>query len=399
MTNFNAEDYKDRALLMSDVYNDHVDNENLPKNWKPLRDYSDPLSGYFGRAYYNDQSREVIIVHRGTEPPSVASLYSPNARVEIYKDLFSDGQLALGQTPFQLKQAEKFTEIINKEIRNNPEFKGFTTEHDGHSLGGWLAQVIATKEGKVSFTIEAPGSESYLKALVSNGDISQEKYDFANSHQVVVVGPSNLVNNSIIDALGVDTHRHVGNKYILDDLEPSNSVVGFMLDQTGNLHYHGMDRYVEAFTNNFNENPENKLTDISNIFRVSDPNNTDSNNKDFEKGLPLETLNKKELTEHQKQLIDDLLNGKNSTSLDDDPLKKMLERNRSDASSAPKDPTQDGSQNLQGISPKDFTQGSNASGHSYGSQKTSNNLAFGYDEIFRSIQEGINKLNNNLSKA
>lgn len=112
-----------------------------------------------------------------------------------------------------------------------------------------------------------------------------------------------------------------------------------------------------------------------------------------EKSKDFESVN-----EHKDDLN---LEDKNSSSLDDDPLKKMIEGNKTDANSiTPKDSNKNDSQNSLGSTPTPLTQtGNNGNTLSNNLDHKSDHITLSYDEIFHDIQENINQLNNNLAKS
>ncbi len=143
-----TQEHLDYAKLANDSYGNHTDEicnyEGLPIGYYRLEQNTIDKSGYNAIAYRNDKTGEIIIVHRGTEP---------TWNGEMTKDLKADLDLAMGKTPKQLIDAEKFLKEISEKY-NVPPNKIINT---GHSLGGYLSNEIARKfEGK-SVSFDPPG--------------------------------------------------------------------------------------------------------------------------------------------------------------------------------------------------------------------------------------------------
>lgn len=184
------------AKLSKDAYNNHkkeiCNNDNLPTGYTRLEQNSNDKSGYNSIAYRNDKTGEIIIVHRGTE----VGIINPNTTV---KDIQADIALALGKTPQQLKDAEKFLKEISEKYNVSPN----KIINSGHSLGGYLSNEIARKfEGKsISFDPPGyvkpkllPGFEPWIKE--HNKKIESEYLERAKKQgdNTVILAPSNAVN-------------------------------------------------------------------------------------------------------------------------------------------------------------------------------------------------------------
>ncbi|WP_250296755.1 DUF6792 domain-containing protein [Wolbachia endosymbiont of Oedothorax gibbosus] len=112
-------------------------------NWQLLTvaENTDNFNGYVGAAYWNPDTQQIIIAHRGTEPKDGSTILG--TMFTNVKGIF------FNQHAPQIDSAVTFTdEIISalKEInqereddeKEKPYIQLFFT---GHSLGGWLAQI------------------------------------------------------------------------------------------------------------------------------------------------------------------------------------------------------------------------------------------------------------------
>ncbi|MEO5369630.1 MAG: hypothetical protein H7833_06085 [Magnetococcus sp. DMHC-1] len=96
-------------------------------------------SGFFGRAYKNRDSSEVIIAYRGTE-------------LTDFGDLNADRLIATGQIPEgQISQALLLFDDVSSVLGGKSIFL------TGHSLGGFLAAYVAIVKGVPSVIFNAPG--------------------------------------------------------------------------------------------------------------------------------------------------------------------------------------------------------------------------------------------------
>jgi hypothetical protein len=121
--------------------------QGLAATWK-LLEISTTLNGYYGAAYQNTITHEIVIANRGTRPT-------------ILTDLLTDLKLAAGGTPDVLNDAKAFA---LKMAADNP---GIPIIETGHSLGGSEAQaatVALAQIGKAvsAVTFNSPGIPSGL---------------------------------------------------------------------------------------------------------------------------------------------------------------------------------------------------------------------------------------------
>ena len=167
--------------------------QGVSELWKLLDTASDNTTGYFGAAYFNSQTKEVILVNRGTELTDV-------------RDLRSDAQMLLDQVPNQFHSADSFYRDIRDRILDpdldNP-LLGATLSITGHSLGGSLTQLLIAKHAGDTFSGSGISGQTFnalgVKALLNNPEISRPEADYRVTNWVV---PSDVVGN-LADHVGV----------------------------------------------------------------------------------------------------------------------------------------------------------------------------------------------------
>jgi hypothetical protein len=172
----NAEDY---LFLMIDSYNaygnddtiDNIQKINLvSKGWEFLEATSD-VNGYYANAYRNIYTGEIVIANRGTDSDNV---------VDFLTDMRSNYQLGTLQLPEQFETAKNFYE----HIKNEYNLTNDNIVNVGHSLGGYLAQLVTIiNAGSNSLVSNAPGVKEILPALEISMDVENGIYaniDYAN---------------------------------------------------------------------------------------------------------------------------------------------------------------------------------------------------------------------------
>lgn len=143
-------------------------------------------TGYFGAAYFNARTKEVILVNRGTEPTDV-------------RDLRSDAQMLLDQVPDQFNSAESFyiavRNLILRPDLDNP-FLGATLSITGHSLGGSLTQLLIARHATEQFGGAYVSGQTFnalgVQHLLNNPEISRPQGDYAITNWSV---PSDIVSH------------------------------------------------------------------------------------------------------------------------------------------------------------------------------------------------------------
>jgi hypothetical protein len=112
---------------------------NLSKNWTILANSvaTNPSSwedGYFGVAYYNTVTGEVVIANRGTQTGAGPATF--------FKNLFSDAELGLHVVSQPQNDAIAFAQAVANKIKVLQSEGAVVTSviETGHSLGGTEAQ-------------------------------------------------------------------------------------------------------------------------------------------------------------------------------------------------------------------------------------------------------------------
>ncbi len=137
---------REYAWLSNEVYKNG--GGNLPgSNWEPFLD-SGPLNigtttGYYGFAYRNTLTNEIVIAHRGTQ-------------LTDGQDLKNDWQVLLGNVPGQVNDAKIFYNAVLAE-RDRRGLTNAIISHTGHSLGGAIARELAIEQGTAGVLFDPPG--------------------------------------------------------------------------------------------------------------------------------------------------------------------------------------------------------------------------------------------------
>lgn len=183
------------ALFSLDVYQDRNDHVVLPSNWAPLLKSPENLNteGYFGIAYINRNTKEIVIAHRGT-----------NDLYDIFKD---DGSLFLQWAPPQfLNSARPFIQLVKDNLSEHSNIYGFgyTFSFTGHSLGASLAEISAAQENVPAVTFDSPGTVPIINTLMSDGQLPADALSKAHANTKTYLANPNLVNT---------LHPHLGTFY------------------------------------------------------------------------------------------------------------------------------------------------------------------------------------------
>ena len=148
----------------------------LPEGWSffDSRDNSEK-NGYFGAAFVNHSTGQIILAHRGTH--------------SIVKDLQTDVLgVVKGVVEGQQESALEFT----KDVLQEADKKGYRLGFVGHSLGGWLAQLTTAwckaqgVDDVYAVTMDAPGAKGMLKsyldgrAFIPMADMDSDGIDLTN---------------------------------------------------------------------------------------------------------------------------------------------------------------------------------------------------------------------------
>lgn len=212
------------------------------RGWKVLRG-GETDTGYFGVAYVNDLTREVVIAHRGTNPDlsdvaeglavvnpmtgAMVRLSRPLARkIGINadgSDFDDDAMIAIGRAPDQYAESRPFVQSVQTQMEASGRADYLVT-HTGHSLGGALADLHAAGAGQRAITFDNPGTQEILAHL-------RRSYD--KTQHITYQSHPNLVNQ---------TNTQAGYSISIK-LNTDSKVFGVLPDL---LHDHSLDNMVYA---------------------------------------------------------------------------------------------------------------------------------------------------------
>lgn len=113
--------------------------------------------GYFGVAFINRSTQQVVIAHRGTDVRRKLESIIPSLG-----DLKSDIQIFFGKVPSQANSAKSFVQGVRSKL-NADGYGSYTISHTGHSLGAVLAEIMTAQyAGNRAVTFDSPGSKPIL---------------------------------------------------------------------------------------------------------------------------------------------------------------------------------------------------------------------------------------------
>ena len=121
----------------------------VPSGWEEVTGIPDGLlnqsTGYQAVVFRNINSGEIIISHRGSD--------------ELIDWKSANIQLVNGKLNPQFQNAQNLTEYIMAYYPNS------TINHTGHSLGGWLSQMVGLANGQNAVSIDSPGALSQINLM------------------------------------------------------------------------------------------------------------------------------------------------------------------------------------------------------------------------------------------
>lgn len=125
---------------------------SVPEGWVVVsgipKELSNPGNGYQAVVFENLETGEIIVSHRGSEFD------------EFTKDwITTDGALLTGALNNQFTNARKLTQYVRAMFPNAP------IGQTGHSLGGWLAQMVGMANGQKAVSIDAPGALDQIRLM------------------------------------------------------------------------------------------------------------------------------------------------------------------------------------------------------------------------------------------
>lgn len=148
------------AYLANDTYNNYCSPENIEN--LIAEDVEFGQNDFQAVKYGNDTT--IVISYRGTDElldyfADAGLYYGPLKYKEIFVEYL--GERAIDS---QISQALNF---YNKCMRN--EYREVIII--GHSLGGFLAQIVGAHSGKETHTFNAPGADEFVSYLRHTGNI------------------------------------------------------------------------------------------------------------------------------------------------------------------------------------------------------------------------------------
>jgi len=166
---------------------------SLYQDFSSYLSYSSSESGFDGFALKNDETKEIIIVFKGSS--------------DNEEDLNSVSEILSGHIPtVQLNDADTFYQNVLNSIST-----GYSLSITGFSLGGALAQIIGTKYGTETYTFNALGINS--ETILNEVNITSDQVNFATTN--------NLITNFAVmnDPIG-NIFDHIGTTYYLPPIFP-----------------------------------------------------------------------------------------------------------------------------------------------------------------------------------
>ncbi|WP_039457227.1 lipase family protein [Candidatus Jidaibacter acanthamoebae] len=197
--------------------------------WKKLLtsdEVSASKSGFYGTAYINETSKEVVIANSGTNFNVFGlgwlSKFDFSVPIDFVKDLYSDTQLFFGYVPNQFTYgADKFTDAVIKQLGNEAHDYTFTTT--GHSLGAVLSNLENAKLTSLGYqvssvNIDSPGSKPILENYIQDNNL---KLGCDNLDITTFNAPKHLANS---------VHDEVGNVYEFTMPYTNSSIFGSIME-------------------------------------------------------------------------------------------------------------------------------------------------------------------------
>jgi Ca2+-binding RTX toxin-like protein len=208
------------AQLSSAAYNPggaaHGDTP-IPPGWSVFDvSLNESLGGYFGVAYQNNVSREIVVAHRGTGTADI--------------DDWKNNVLAfLGKVNTQFQAGLAFTDQVLG-LAEARGFSGVAIVQTGHSLGGGLANLVAVARGQRAVGFDSIGVKESLAGL---GYDANADYNSSITNLRAWFDPAQVVGTKI----GTDQSIGVSSiPFVPDAIEPILAFIGaFVLRGLGPL--------------------------------------------------------------------------------------------------------------------------------------------------------------------
>jgi Ca2+-binding RTX toxin-like protein len=191
----------DYAAMSIDAYVTADDeSKNIKEGFKRIISTSDPTTGFFGAAYYNDLTGELVISYRGTDD------------FEDWKT--SNSAFLTDSLPNQFQAADAFaqTAIAQVALEYGVSVDASKIALTGHSLGGALAQLVSAATGYKATAFNSPGIAQCLQAL--------ENYLVQNGRATA----GEIVNNQTAIAQQIEIYRASGDAVSLQGIQIESPV-------------------------------------------------------------------------------------------------------------------------------------------------------------------------------
>jgi hypothetical protein len=165
---------------------DKITDVTLPLGWTILNESgeTDDWLGYYGRAYHNSKTGDIVIANRGStdldderQYSSISNRFS-NALVDFGLGCFWG--VFRFKEPLQFQSAETFYQEINRQYTN------YSITITGFSLGGLLAELLAYKYNISAIAFDPPGALEIMQDAGIN-------FDKLTNVKIILANP-NIVN-------------------------------------------------------------------------------------------------------------------------------------------------------------------------------------------------------------
>jgi hypothetical protein len=251
----------DYALLAQDSYHDPV--LNKPKELGGIKyeaiDVADnPRTGFQATAYRRMDNGEIIIAYRGTE-----------FKREPVHDGGVDAAMVLGGINLQRGDSEKFTERVLQRAKLEADLhhRPMQVTVTGHSLGGTLAELNASKYGLKGETFNAYGAAGLREGVPQGGS---QVIDHVRAGDVVSAASPHFgevrtyAAQKDIDTLGHAGYRDDGgilsarnpvkaidfDAHAIDNFVPNSELLGrSIIDPESEARYHAHEHMVDRYRN------------------------------------------------------------------------------------------------------------------------------------------------------
>ena len=202
--------------------------------------------GYYGQAYLDRSTDQLVIAHRGTdnlintfaEGDDTGKKFGTRL-LDMVRDLDDDYEIFSGKIPReQFREAQAFTKKARKTYRAQFN-KEPQVVHTGHSLGAVLAELCAAADDTQAITFESPGTAPLIEELedLVYGDFDYKKFDPSKAKITTYNTEPNSINT---------LHQHIGK--VIPLYEESKAQKAYSDDFLfGNISQHSIDTLLLRF--------------------------------------------------------------------------------------------------------------------------------------------------------